>query len=158
MFEINHPPRRQRVATCAPTILLKHNVTRNDVKIWRGLGITRAPACIRGPLSFSPASSPRLATVPLLPAYTSPLIGNEFWQFRRARLNTMGGVTTGIKNKKGGKQRGGSFATTLFFSRFDARYTRQNSPVFPSGDFVSTDCEKISCARPVVARQRQTAI
>lgn len=59
MFEINHPPRRRRAATCAPTILLKHNVTRNDVKIWRGLGITRAPACIRsGPLSFLP---PRLS-------------------------------------------------------------------------------------------------
>lgn len=47
VFEINHPPRRRRAATCAPTILLKHNVTRNDVKIWRGLGITRTPACIR---------------------------------------------------------------------------------------------------------------
>lgn len=50
VFEINHPPRRRgAAATCAPTILLKHNVTRNDVKIWRGLGITRTPACIREP-------------------------------------------------------------------------------------------------------------
>lgn len=101
MFEINHPPRRRRAATCAPTILLKHNVTRNDVKIWRGLGITRAPACIRNAdhsLFFIPHPSPSLSL--LLSARTSPLIGNKFWQFRRARLNTMGGMTAGIKIKK----------------------------------------------------------
>lgn len=37
---------------------------------------------------------------PLLLASASPLIGNEFWQFRRARLNTTSGVTAKIKNKK----------------------------------------------------------
>ena len=93
VFEINHPPRRRgAAATCAPTILLKHNVTRNDVKIWRGLGITRTPACIREPpTTFIPFPLPARA-----------LIGNGFWQVHFARLNIKQNGKK-IKKKEGKK-------------------------------------------------------
>jgi len=80
---------------------------------------------VRTTLFFTRPPLPRHASVPLLPAYTSPPIGNEFWQFCRARLNTMGGVTTGIKNKKRRKTARWQFRDDSFFSRFDARYAAE---------------------------------
>lgn len=142
MFEINHPPRRRRAATCAPTILLKHNVTRNDVKIWRGLGITRAPACIRDHSLSLFYSSPPLLPLTFFP-HTSPLIGNKFWQFRRGRLNTMGGVTAGIKNKmKGERGAMAGFMTTFFLALRRTPRGKIPRPAFLEGDFVSSDSKE----------------
>lgn len=62
----------------------------------------------------------------LSPAF--PLIENEFWQFRWARLNAMDGMTAGIKNKKARRS-----SSCEIFLRSDAR---QNSLLFRKEDFM----------------------